>query len=57
MAATKTKKSANKASYSQTLQINKTLYERAVSYAAKSGITVTQQLRNGLDELLKKNNF
>lgn len=39
------------------LTLDGKLRERAFAYSEKSGLTVTALLRNGLDLLLKQNNF
>lgn len=44
-------------SKSVNLRLLPTLHERGMKYAQFSGLSITALLRNGLDELLRKNNF
>jgi len=39
------------------LTLGDTLQQRASAYSAKSGLSIPALLRNGLDALLKQNNF
>lgn len=46
-----------KKSIVKNLVLGDKLNERALAYSEKSGLKVTALLRNGLDLLLKQNNF
>lgn len=41
----------------QTLRLSPRLTERAINYDEATGVKLTEQLRNGLDEFLTKRNY
>lgn len=59
MPITKTPRPKTKADKSKSINLRLTpkLQERALLYSDFTGIKITALLRNGLDELLKKNNY
>lgn len=48
---------AKKKSTVKNTSLGEKLYERASAYSEKTGIKITALLRNGLDMLLKQNNY